>query len=169
MLYSSVQECFSLVQSLPWFKVLHFCLMSSLTNYVSHWQVYESESNIFPHICTKIRSVGHLVSWVFMNWHRSVHRSETRKLLSGNNAEVWNWKKSSLWRICPYLSQTLLIAQPVIHSASYAEGWTAANSLPKRMNSEVSYFLQSIFGWLGRFCQWKPCICVYLQLTHLDM
>lgn len=32
------------------------------------------------------------------------------------------------------LSQKLLIGQPVVHLDSYAEGWTAANSLPKRMN-----------------------------------
>lgn len=64
------------------------------------------------------------------------------------------------------LSQKLLVDQPVVHSDSYAEGWTAANSLPKTINSEVSYLLQSRFDWLGKFCQWKHCIYTNIELSH---
>lgn len=60
--------------------------------------------------------------------------------------------------------------QPVVHSDSYSASWTAENSLPKIMNSMVSYLLQSRFDWLGKFvCESTISVHTENFLTVLEM
>lgn len=60
--------------------------------------------------------------------------------------------------------------EPGVHLDSYTASWTAENSLPKIINSVVSYLLQSRFDGLGKFVR-ESTISVHTEnfLTVLEM
>lgn len=159
---------------------LHLPLVQSLAvlfdfcpHKLCHWLadlLVRKQKNFSPHLhwnyseCRPFHSLKYSWTSTYLfigvkpdnHWMKTMQRFETGKVpLYGGQVQVvsetTDWPTSCSLRLLCWR-------------------WTAGNSLPKRMNSKISSLLQSRFDWLGKFCQWKRCICIYLDfLTDLEM